>query len=254
MFLEKRWSTLSLAQWAMLVLLSMAGGVLLSGIITHLAGDGLNPAQRILVMVVCSMVGFQGAAVVWTHVLLSQNETTWWETFGLSRAKLPHCAVTALFALPLLLGGVFLLGKVSELGLNELHEWLHWSWLKPAVQPAVQLLMGSQSVALTVVQGLVAMVIAPVGEEIMFRGVLYTAIRQRGSRMLATGTTAVLFASIHFYPVGFLPLMFLSIVQVALYERTQSLLAPICLHSLFNTTNFILIVVHPKWAEELIKP
>ena len=88
----------------------------------------------------------------------------------------------------------------------------------------------------------------------MFRGVLYSAIRQRGSRSLAMGTTAVLFALIHFYPVGFLPLIFLSLVQIVIYERTQSLFAPICLHALFNTVNFTLIVAHPKWAEELIKP
>ena len=245
---------MSLAQWGALILLSMCAGVLLAGIITHLLGEGLSAAQQTLVMVACSMLGFQGATVLWTHVLLNQNETTWNEAFGLNRMKVLPCAGLALLALPVLMLGVLALGKASEWGLLELHGWLHWRWLKPAVQPAVQLLMESQSVMLTVVQGLVAVVLAPVGEEILFRGVLYTAMRQRGPRGLAMGTTAVLFALIHFYPVGFLPLIFLSVVQVVIYERTQSLLAPIFLHALFNTVNFVIIVAHPKWAEELIKP
>lgn len=245
---------MSLAQWGALILLSMCGGVLLAGIITHLLGEGWSAAQQTLVMVACSMLGLQGATVLWTHVLLKQNETTWGGAFGLSRTKILRCAGVALFTLPLLVLGVLGLGKVSEWGLIGLHGWLHWSWLKPAVQPAVQLLMESQSVALTVVQGLVAIVLAPVGEEILFRGVLYTALRQRGHRRLGLWVTAVLFASIHFYPMGFLPLIFLSVVQVVIYERTQSLFAPIFLHALFNTANFILIVAHPKWAEELIKP
>ena len=245
---------MSLAQWGGLIFLGMSGAVLLAGIITHQAGDGLDSDQKTLVMVICSMLGFQGAAVFWTHQLLKQNKTTWQESFGLSLEKLPRCAVTALLALPLLLLGIIVLGKVSELGLNALHGWLHWNWLKPALQPAVQLLMDSESLPLTVAQGFAAIVVAPIGEEIMFRGVLYSAIRQRGSRSLAMGTTAVLFALIHFYPVGFLPLIFLSLVQIVIYERTQSLFAPICLHALFNTVNFTLIVAHPKWAEELIKP
>jgi len=54
--------------------------------------------------------------------------------------------------------------------------------------------------------------------------------------------------------VGFLSLIFLSMMLVFVYERTKNLFAPILLHSLFNTVNFVIIVAKPRWAEGLFNP
>jgi hypothetical protein len=102
-------------------------------------------------------------------------------------------------------------------------------------------------------QGVVAMALAPLAEEVLFRGVLYTALKQHGHRQLAVWTSALLFATIHFYPVGLLSLIFLAVLLVVVYERTKNLFAPILLHSLFNAVNFAFIVAHPKWAQDLFK-
>ena len=78
-------------------------------------------------------------------------------------------------------------------------------------------------------------VIAPVAEELFFRGVLFAAVRQRLSRGWAILASGAAFALIHTNPVGFLPIMLIGSLLAYLYERTGSLAAPIAVHILHNT-------------------
>ncbi len=236
-----------------LVLLSLIAGLLLAGIITNLPNVRFTPNGLTLTKLACAVLGFQGAAILWVHFFLRKNGITWGEGFGFARRNYGQCIITALTCLPLAIGGQVFFGKISESFLLWLHGRLHWAWLKPSMQQSVQLLQEQWPVSLIILQGLAVLVIAPVAEELLFRGVLYQAIKQRSHPYAALWTTAFLFAMIHFYPVGFLALIFLAVLLVAVYERTKNLLAPILLHSLFNTVNFILIVSHPKWAEDLLK-
>jgi hypothetical protein len=75
--------------------------------------------------------------------------------------------------------------------------------------------------------GVVAIVVAPVVEEILFRGILYPAIKELGRPRLALWGTAILFALSHENAMSLLPLTFLALVLTWLYERTDNLLAPI---------------------------
>ena len=236
-----------------LVLLSLTGGILLALIITHLPNVRLTPNDKALVTLVATVLGFQGAAIVWVHFFLRKHEISWGEGFGFAHRNFGQCVIIVLLALPVVLAGVVVLGKASEWVLLELHGHLRWEWLKPQSQSAVQLLQEQWPVSLVALQGFVALVVAPVAEELLFRGVLYQAIKQRSHRQAALWITAILFAMIHFYPVGFLSLIFLAVILVFVYERTKNLFAPILLHSLFNTVNFILIVTQPKWAQDLFK-
>lgn len=254
MLSEKRWESMQVLMLGMLVLLSLIGGGLLAGMVNQLAKPYLTTNNAALVTLVISVLAFQGAALIWVHFFLRKHEVGWGEAFGFSRHNYFQCVFAAVMALPLALGGMLALGFFSDWALRSLHEQLHWKWLKPELQPAVQLLQKQWPAHLIAVQGLVAMVIAPIAEEILFRGILYTTIKQRGHRFAALWITGFLFALIHFYPVGFLSLVFLAIVLVALYEWTKNLLAPILLHALFNAVNFALIVTQPKWADKFFQP
>ena len=59
---------------------------------------------------------------------------------------------------------------------------------------------------------------------------------------MAVTVTSVLFAAIHMNVVIFIPLVFLGCVLTWLYERSDSLLAPIVTHAVFNATNFLMLV------------
>ena len=88
-----------------------------------------------------------------------------------------------------------------------------------------------------------AVVLAPVAEEFIFRGLLYPFIKQLGWPRLALIGVNLLFALIHFDVATFLALFLLALALTWLYEKTDNLLAPIAVHSLFNATNLGMLVL-----------
>jgi membrane protease YdiL (CAAX protease family) len=244
----KQWQPIQVLILGALVLLSFCGAVLAAEIATRLAGPHLTVNSLTLARMVISVLGFQGIALLWVHFFLKAHQTTWSEAFGSGRHNYLQCVVAVLVTFPFVLAIVFALGAGSEWLLRQLYQQLHWPWLEPAPQSTVELLQKEWPPHLIVVQGLLAIVVAPLGEEVLFRGILYTLLKQRGHRIAAVLFSAVLFAAIHLYPAGFLSLIFLAVVLVALYEWTGNLLAPILMHSLFNAANFALIL-NPKWAD-----
>jgi membrane protease YdiL (CAAX protease family) len=87
---------------------------------------------------------------------------------------------------------------------------------------------------------ILAVLVAPVAEEIFFRGMLYNALRQRVHPVVAAVLQAVVFGLVHF-PLG----VFVSaaagvvgVILVVVYEWRRTLLAPVLLHSLVNALGF----------------
>ncbi|HSX13330.1 MAG TPA: type II CAAX endopeptidase family protein [Chlamydiales bacterium] len=87
-------------------------------------------------------------------------------------------------------------------------------------------------------------VLAPLVEEVLFRGFLQSFIRQHLGKKQAIFITSLLFSLFHYSPeqkisnltiVG--SLFIFSLFLGFVYEKRESLLAPIFLHSLFNTVN-----------------
>ena len=85
----------------------------------------------------------------------------------------------------------------------------------------------------------VAVVIAPVLEEMLFRGLFQTAIRSFFSKpWLSVVISSVLFAAFH--QPGHWPALFVLAVCLGYsYEKSGSLFRPIFIHSLFNATAVI---------------
>lgn len=92
--------------------------------------------------------------------------------------------------------------------------------------------------ALAVVEPWVAVlaivVLAPIAEELFFRGVVFNAfLRERGPRLASIGSAA-LFAGIHLSIVALLPILLLGLALAWVYHRTGNLLAPIVMHAVVN--------------------
>jgi membrane protease YdiL (CAAX protease family) len=76
--------------------------------------------------------------------------------------------------------------------------------------------------------------VAPVAEEIYFRGVVFNAwLRERGANVALYGSAA-LFAVIHGSVYALLPIFALGLTLAVVYRRTGSLPAAIALHAGFN--------------------
>ncbi|MBW3607253.1 MAG: CPBP family intramembrane metalloprotease [Actinobacteria bacterium] len=96
---------------------------------------------------------------------------------------------------------------------------------------------GDSLVNALVVIGLVT-VIAPLGEELFFRGFFFGALRNWRGPILAAVLTGCLFGLVHVgsAPIGYLvPLAIFGIGLCMLYEWTGSLYPPIALHALNNS-------------------
>ena len=77
-------------------------------------------------------------------------------------------------------------------------------------------------------------VLAPVCEEIFFRGYLYPALRNRMSKNPAMILNGLLFAAAHFELIGFLPRFLLGWGLCYIYERNRTLTGSIAGHALYN--------------------
>ena len=85
--------------------------------------------------------------------------------------------------------------------------------------------------------------LAPAGEELYFRGLIYRWLRDQWGPAPAAPLSALLFAGAHFYyPLPHMLLVaLLGLVLAIAYERSGSLWVPIGIHAAQNTTVVILI-------------
>ncbi|MDQ2853520.1 MAG: CPBP family intramembrane metalloprotease [Chloroflexota bacterium] len=76
--------------------------------------------------------------------------------------------------------------------------------------------------------------VAPVAEELFFRGVVYNAwLRERGPRAAVVGSAA-LFAAIHASLYSLVPIFVLGVALALVYRSTRSLPASMAMHAGFN--------------------
>ncbi|HOK76527.1 MAG TPA: CPBP family intramembrane metalloprotease [Verrucomicrobiota bacterium] len=185
-------------------------------------------------------VGFTPVFQVITFFLvgrfLKKNNMTWTEAFGSARRGLGRNVLLAigsvLFVMPVSLGLLWLSRKVMEF-------WV----LTPELQTMVKALESAQSWDQYILLGVTAILLAPAWEELVFRGILFSAVKQAGFPRLAWIGTSLLFAAVHVNLVTFLSLFAVGAVMVWLYQRTENLVAPIFAHALFNGVNFAWMII-----------
>ncbi|MDQ4076332.1 MAG: CPBP family intramembrane metalloprotease [Chloroflexota bacterium] len=94
---------------------------------------------------------------------------------------------------------------------------------------------------------LVGGVLAPIVEEVVFRGFLFAGLLKFLSSVPAALGSAALFGALHLQPFAFPVLFLLGILLATLYYRTNSLWPPILMHL---TINVVAILVQYLAAEQ----
>ncbi len=88
-----------------------------------------------------------------------------------------------------------------------------------------------------------ACIFAPLSEEIVYRGVLFRAVRNRLGSFAAALLSSAVFAILHFYDgYGLMSVGIFGLVCALLYSSTGSLMAVIVLHMLYNAS-----IKVPQW-------
>jgi len=86
-------------------------------------------------------------------------------------------------------------------------------------------------------------IIAPIAEEVFFRGVAFNAWLREGGRRTAYIGSSVLFGVIHLNLVAFVPIVLLGLILAWVYERTRNIVAPIVVHAVFNGINVAIFLL-----------
>jgi membrane protease YdiL (CAAX protease family) len=89
-------------------------------------------------------------------------------------------------------------------------------------------------------------VLAPISEELLFRGVLLQGLLRNYRPWVAIGQTALLFGIVHFNPAQSLNAFFIGLLLGWLYYRTRSLLVCIAVHVLHNSLSFGMMIMYPE--------
>ncbi len=240
---EKPWKPEAVLQLGASVCFSMLAGMLVLVGLERFC-PGLSTSEKNLASYLVEVASLQGAALVWILLFLRGHGVGWREAFGFPSSVEEAGEALFLGGLASFVAwlGTFLLGQASRLVLVGFG-------ITPETQPAIRMLQKTPFAGQLILMGLGTVLLAPIAEEMLFRGILYPTLKRSGHRQLALWASAVLFASIHLNLMAFVPLTFLALVLTWLYEKTGSLLAPIVTHGLFNAMNFMLVILHPPWLK-----
>lgn len=216
------------------VVLAFFSGSLLVELLRHLDVAGFRkPSDAGSVLL--GTLSFHGAAIVAAVFFLKRHDIRWRDALGVTSGKWKtHLLITVILLLAVT-PMMFSLKMASEILLEKM------AW-PVADQHAVEMFSSAKSVWLRVYLGIFAVIIAPVAEEFIFRGLIYSGLKKLGWPKGAWLGASALFALIHFSAPIFLPLFVLALALTWLYERTEGLLAPMVAHSLFNAANLIILL------------
>lgn len=118
--------------------------------------------------------------------------------------------------------------------------------LQPEQQDVTRELGTDEGSALSVIlAGFLIMIVAPLSEELFFRGFMYAGLRRAMPIWPAAIVSGLIFGSLHLGGgnIGVaIQLSVFGVILAYLYERTGSLWAPILAHGLNNTIAFVLLL------------
>lgn len=124
-----------------------------------------------------------------------------------------------------------LMGVLMFTGWNK---WLEDSLGIESMQEAVKLLQEAKDPLVIALMAVAAVVVAPLAEEVVFRGYLYPAAKRFCGPAGAMVFSSLVFAAAHGNVVALLPLFILAVVLCLIYEFTGSIWACMSVHFLFN--------------------
>lgn len=217
--------------WGIVIIFFYSAGAayFLAMLIARLAHLSGQRGQMLLTLIL------ESTAILFVLVGTALYRPNGLRLMGLNLRRLPAGATLGMAAIFTLFPLVMVISDLT------LVVWQHFGLHEPPVHEALQD-MQSGDKRLKIMAIAAAAVIAPLGEEIAFRGFLQTIlVRLFGratspltARWAAVILTAACFAAVHGVPVFVPPLFVLALGLGYLYERFGNLWATITMHSLFN--------------------
>lgn len=121
--------------------------------------------------------------------------------------------------------------------------WLQQVWPELQPQEMVQTFQDSTNFGTKLLVILAAVIVAPLGEEVLFRGFVYGVLKRYTDAPFAALSSSLMFAIIHMHVGSLGPLWVLAVLFCIAYELTGCLLVPMLLHMIFNSTSILLMLL-----------
>ena len=224
------------ATWGLLevLLVGLLSIGLLAVLVTVIQGLVGDPGRAVVLSALANGVAFGAATLLWVFALHRQqfgalglgSRRPWRDVaFGLVAGMLLFGFVAVIVAPLLLFLASLFFGDVTPPDQSRL--------LFPGRPDEVE-------ATLAVVGAVVG---APLGEELFFRGLLFRSLRRRFRFGLSGAVSAAAFGLVHVLPL-LIPLMFVVGLALAyVFERRGSLLASIAAHAAFNVIGITSILI-----------
>jgi len=210
--------------------------VVLAAFLYESFGGEMPEPPVLLRAMVLTTLALQGPAVLLVAYVLVRKRLTLTRAFGARLKTLPVDAAKGALSylavfLPIGIVGFVYMQLLQALGCNT------------EAQDVIQLLQKAESPAAIAVLGFIAVVAAPIVEEVVFRGIMLPFLAKHMSVGSAVLLVSFLFAVIHFHIPAFVPLFLLAIGLSLSYIATGSLAVPIVTHACFNAISLTAALV-----------
>lgn len=136
-----------------------------------------------------------------------------------------------ILATPALTG--MLIGFMALLQIAGYMKWMESLGVE-VTQDAVKILQSSPDWSILGLMAFAAVIVAPICEEIIFRGYLFPFAKRYAGTWVAIFASGLIFSAAHGSLAALLPLFLVGCTLAWVYDFTKSLWAPIALHFCFN--------------------
>jgi len=227
--------------------------ITLTEIVELMSGDFSSENGRMAILFIQGIgsgIGFWVAAYVIMHFI--DKADLHWE-IQLPRFNLQGAVVIVLITLGAMLFNSLLIYWNSHLALPEFMSETE-AWMREMEDQMAELtkfLTDFQSIPELLMGLLVIGVLAGIGEEMFFRGLLQPKMHlYTGNAHLGVWVTAIIFSAIHVQFFGFLPRVFLGAIFGYMYLYSGSLVYPIFGHILNNSFTVLLVyMANQGWVD-----
>ncbi len=204
-------------------------GILMSAIQAW-TGASESPASALVALLLFSV-----SQILILRLIGRKRKCGWRDDFGMNPDRLKLLPLS----LAIYLATIFGLGIATTIYHRMLEQYFG---IKPDPQEMVQVIASSRS---WVKAGfiLLAVIVAPLYEELIFRGVFFAYLTRRIGPDRAMIAVSLAFALIHFHIPSILPLFLLSVILCLSYWRTGSLWTNIGVHALFNGATILFLLL-----------
>ncbi|MFC1453709.1 lysostaphin resistance A-like protein [Verrucomicrobiota bacterium] len=179
---------------------------------------------------------FHGVALLIIWVFIRRRHSSWHEAFGLEFAGLKRAAGQGVMGY---IGIIPIIVVTSIL----CQVFFYAAGYPVTLQDVVTIFLEPQSGWSLFFLLLLAVVVAPLVEEVLFRGILLPVLMKKMGAGTAVVASSLIFAGIHQHLPSFAPLFILAVVLSMLYIYSGSLWTPIVLHAVFNGVSICILLL-----------